>query len=361
MRRSLIHGLNERDMQAVVNAFNLNAFYFPNLFPLRFTPVLNWKTLAGDKGIPVAADVVSYDSTAPTKTREVVKKLTGDISKIEIKRTMGESKLNEYNQLLNYAGSDAGRLELVRFIYDDVEFCFTGVNARLEWLALRALSTGKIILSKQNNAGIITENAVDFQIPTNQKKGVSVVWNAANLQTATPITNIRAIVTDAKKKGKRFQYILMDQDTFDVMKSTKEVIDFAANWVLKATGLALTPSQENINTALSADGLPQIKIIDSLITLENSEGARSIVAPWETGCIAFVPELKVGTTWHGPLAAENVDSPAMKVKRGHVLISKWGTEEPVTEITKASANAFPALNDPDSMWLVNTLATSWSL
>ncbi|MBW6491949.1 MAG: major capsid protein [Lentimicrobium sp.] len=361
MRKSLIHGLNEKDMQAVVNSFNLNAFYFPALFPLRFTPSLNWKTLAGDKGVPVAADVVSYDATAPTKTREVVKKLTGDIPKIEIKRTLGESKLNEYAQLLNYAGTEAGRMELVRFIYDDVEFCFSGVNARLEWLALRALSTGKIVLSKANNAGIVTEEAVDFQIPGTHKKGATVVWSAATLATAKPITDIRAIVTAAKKKGKKLEYILMSRDTFDLMKSTTEVINFAANWVLRATGLSLTPTQENINTALMAEGLPQIKIVESFVTLESNDGTRTVVEPWQAGIITFAPSLNVGTTWHGPMAAENVDSPAQKVKRGHVLISKWGTDEPVTENTKGTANAFPAINDPDELWLVDTTATSWSI
>ena len=361
MRRSLIQGLNESDMQAVVNSANLNPFYFPTLFPLRFTPLLSWKTLAGDKGIPVAADVVSYDATAPTKTREVVRKLTGDIPKIDIKRVMGESKLNEYYQLLQYAGTDAGRLELVRFIYDDVNFCWTGVNARLEWLALRALSTGKIILSKENNAGVVTENAVDFQIASTQKKGASVVWSTANLETAKPITDIRTVVAAAKKKGKKFQWLIMDQETFDLMRASKEVIEFAANWVLRATGLELMPTRENINMALAADGLPQIKVVDSQITLEDADGTRTVVEPWETGCIAFVQDIKVGTTWHGPQAIEKIESKAVRVKREHVVISKWGTEEPVTEITKGSANAFPSLNDPSGIYLLNTKGTTWTI
>lgn len=361
MRKTLIYGLTERDMQAVVNTYNLNSFYFASLFGLRFTPTLSWKTLAGDKGVPVAADVVAYDSTSPTKTREVVRKISGDIPKIEIKRVMGESKLNEYNQLLNYANGDAGKLELVRFVYDDVEFCFTGVNARLEWLALRALSTGKIILSASNNGGIVTEEAVNFQIPETQKKGVSVTWEASNSATAKPITNIRSIVKDAKKIGKRIGFMLMNQDTFDNMCLAKEVVDFSANWALRATNLALTPNLDAVNSALSNERLPQIRIIDSLVTLENENGTRTVVDPWEDGVVTFVETLSVGTTWYGPMAAEMVDSPATKVKRGHVLISKWGEDEPVSENTKATANAFPAINDPDGVWLLNTLGATWTL
>lgn len=360
MRKSLMQGLNERDMQAVVNTLNLNDFYYSTLFPLQFTPTLTWKTLAGDKGVPVAADVIAYDSSAPIKTREVVKRLTGDIPKIDIKRVLGETKINEYNQLLSYANTDQGRLALVKFIYDDVDFCFRGVNARLEWLAIRALSTGKITLSKDNNHGIITETAVDFQVPTTNKKGVAVVWSGANADTAKPITNIRAVVKLARKAGKKLGFVIMNQTTFEVLAACKETIDFAASWVQQATGLTRLPSLEAVNTALKSESLPMIKIVESYISIEAPDGTRTVVEPWEEGCVTFVSELAIGTTWHGPQAAESTDSPAIKTKRGHILIQKWGENEPVQEVTKGSANAFPSLNDPDAIWMLDTLHANWS-
>lgn len=360
MRKSLIQGLNEKDVQAVVNTLTLNDFYYSTLFPLEFTPTLTWKTLAGERGVPVAADVISYDASAPKKTREIVEKLSGDIPKIDIKRVMGESKLNEYNQLLAYASTDAGKIALVKFMFDDVEFCFKGVNARLEWLALRALSTGKIILSKANNNGVVTETAVDFQVPGDNKKGVSVVWSAAKAATATPITNIRAIVKLARKAGKKLAYIIMNQTTFDIMAGCAETVAFAASWVEKATQLTRLPSLEAVNVALKAENLPQIKIVESYITIEVADGTRTVVEPWQEGCVTFIQDLAVGTTWHGPQAAETSDSPSIKAKRGHILIQKWGNNEPVEEVTKGSANAFPSLNEPSSIWMLDTLNAAWS-
>ena len=45
------------------------------------------------------ADVISFDASAPQKTREVISKLSGDIPKTAVKRGMNESDYNEYKQL----------------------------------------------------------------------------------------------------------------------------------------------------------------------------------------------------------------------------------------------------------------------
>lgn len=359
MKSSLIQGLKEKDMQAVVNSYNLNEFYFPSLFPLKFSPNLTWKTLEGDEGAAVAADVVSYDATAPRKTRKVVAKMQGDIPKIDIARDKSERDLNEYYQLLNYAKTSDGAKALVDFIYDDVEFCFKGVNARLEWLALRALSTGKIVLDSSNNNGIVTEQAIDFQVPTANKSGVSVIWSTA--ATAKPFTNIRAKVKAAKAAGIRLNYALMDQDTFDYMVATTEVQQQAAAWAVAAAGLEMAPDLNNVNSFMKRNNLPEIKIIDSYITLESQDGSKVVVSPWQAGVVALVPSLVAGNTYHAPLADEQVEgSVAVKAKRGHVLIKKFSVEEPLKETTKGMANAFPALAISQKMYLMDALQTTWT-
>lgn len=358
-------GVSEKDMAAYVSTLILPDMVYPSLFPLKFTPTLSWKSLRSESGVPVAADVVSWDASAPTKTRDVVGRASGDIPKIEIKRNMGESKLNEYRQLLNYAGSDTGMRELIRFVYDDVDFVWKGVNARLEWLALKALSTGAISLTAANNEGLVTETDVNFNIPTDNKIGVNgltakVAWTSALAATSKPISNIKEIVKTAKAKGRRLSYMLMSQETFDAMSVSAETIAYAASWVVKATNLALTPNLESVNASLRAIGLPEIRIIDSLVTLENKLGIRTTANPWDVGKVTFVSDLSVGSTWHGPIAAEDVPTEAVKTKREHVLIQKWGQVEPTMEFTKGTANAFPVLNDPDAIWIYDSLNNSFT-
>lgn len=363
MRKSLIQGLSEKDMMAVLRTYDLNPFYYPTLMPLRFTPTLTWKTLAGDLGVPVAADVVSFNSSAPKKTRDVVQRLSGDIPKIEVAREKEETDLNEYNQLLHYAsaGGEGAQRALVEFIYNDVEFCWSAVNARLEWLALRGISSGKVVLDNNNNNGIVTETLVDFQVPTANKKGVAVVWSVANKATAKPIDDIKTIVNLAKANGYMVNFMLMNSDTFDAMAQTDQVVDATAGWVIQATGIdALTPDLGAVNRMLQNRNLPQIRIIDSLVTIEKRDGTRTVVDPWEEGVVTFVPSLVCGNTFHAPLADELVrDSAAMKAKREHVMIKKFSEEDPVKEITKGLANAFPVWATSQRSFLLDTLDTSW--
>lgn len=358
MRKSLVQGLNEKDMQAVINTYNLNPYYYPTLFPLGFTPTLTWKALTADTGIPVMADVVSYDASSPRKTREVVSRASGDIPKIMIGRDKEESAINEYNALLHYAkdGGDAAKA-ILDWIYDDTEFVWKGVNARLEWLALRAASTGKIELSKQNNAGVVTEIAVDFLVPAAQKTGVTVAITEANKATSKPITMLRNIKKAAKAKGAIVKFAFTDQDTLDNILVSAETIAKVAPWILKATQIDATPNLESLNKYLAAESLPTFIIIEQQLTFESSDGTRTVLTPWETGVICFSEDKVLGKTWYGPLADETVKSDALKVKRGHVLIKRFAVEEPLKECTIGMANAFPAIGNVSRKFMVDTLHT----
>jgi hypothetical protein len=340
----------------VINTYNLNPFYFPTLFPLLFTPTLNWKSLIADIGIPIMADVVSFDSTSPRKTRQVLSRAQGDIPKISFGRDKTESDLNEYNQLLHYAQtSQEAAKRILDWIYNDTEFCWTGVNARLEYLALRAASTGKVQLNKQNNAGVITEIDVDFLVPDAQKTGVAQLITEANAANSKPITVFKTLQKAAKGKGFRLMFAYMDQDTLDNILISAETVKKVAPFIMQAVDLAQPPTLDQLNKYLAQNNLPVIAVIDQQLTFEDANGTRTVLTPWEPGVVAFAAEKVLGNTFHAPLADESITSPAIKVKRGHVLIKRFAVEEPLTESTLGMANAFPALGNASRMYLLDTL------
>ena len=45
MIATLMRGLVEKDMQAVINTYDLKPYYYPTLFPLKQTYTLTWKAL----------------------------------------------------------------------------------------------------------------------------------------------------------------------------------------------------------------------------------------------------------------------------------------------------------------------------
>lgn len=359
MKKSIIQGLSEKDMKAVINTYTLNDFYWPTLFPLKFTPTLTWKELVTKMGIPVMADVVSFNSKAPRKSRRVVSRNQGDIPKIEVAYDKEESDINEYNQLLHYAGTDEGQKALLEWVYGDVENSWKGVNARIEWLSLRAMSTGRIILNSENNEGVVTEEAVTFGIPAEHKSGVTVVFRD-NAGTAKPIAKFKALKRAAKKDGIVLTDAFCRQETFDDIVATAEVQKFCAGWVSKVTNTETIPDLEGFNAIMRKNGLPVFHIIESLVTVQ-IKGKDTVVEPFEDGVITFAPGIVQGNTYHAPLADESVkDSVATKTKREHVLIKKFAEEDPVVETTKGMANAFPVWGNAQKCYLVDTLATSWS-
>ena len=95
MERSLLKEVNKKSMTARLNSRKVKPLFFPNFFGIKQVTKLTWETLTGEKGAPVMADVISYDASAPIKTRSVVGKMSGDIPKIAIKRGMKESDYNE--------------------------------------------------------------------------------------------------------------------------------------------------------------------------------------------------------------------------------------------------------------------------
>ena len=120
-------GLNEKNMQAVVDKFNLNDYYFPTIFPLKQTKFLTWKTLKTKVGLRVAADLVSRGARLSQKARNAIKRIEGDIPKIAIERKMDEEELTEYQTLLELAKTDADQIALVEAWADDLEFYWAGL------------------------------------------------------------------------------------------------------------------------------------------------------------------------------------------------------------------------------------------
>ncbi|HRY32107.1 MAG TPA: major capsid protein [Bacteroidales bacterium] len=365
MAKSKLWGLSEKDMKAYIDTFNFNDYYYPTLMPLQFSTSLSIKYLKNNYGIAVAADVVSHDATLPTKARPGVFRVDGEIPKIGMKMPMKESQLNEYQNLYQYArsGDTAAQRQLLDVVYDDLKMCFDGINQRLDWIALKALSLGKVSLSSTDNEGVVTAADIDFLVPTANKSGVSVVWSVANAATAKPITDLKAKMKTARQAGTIIKYALMNQDTFDIMVQIDEVQKLTAPYLAAATSAYLVPTLAQVNAAFSAKGLPEVKIIERYVNIEIN-GSQTTGNPFTDNVVTLVPDLVVGNTVWANLAEElaaNSGSSAYRVRRGPVMLKKWCNEEPYVEYTAGVANALPVWGSANRSYLIDTNhASTWN-
>lgn len=259
MIQTLMRGLVEQDMQAVVESYDLKAYYYPSLFPLKESYTLTWKALEAQTGLKIAADLVARGASIDKKTREAIARLQGDIPKIAIKRTKNDEELGEYDIMVAMTSKNPDLRALVDVWAEDTNFCWNGVAARLEWMALQQISLGKITLTNENNGSVISEYDVDYSIDASHKVGFqtgSASW--ANSTAAKPITkDFKAVVTAAKKEGVSLKFAFMSLDTFATFSETVEVQKICASFAANALGVAQTPSVEQVNTALR--GLPYLR------------------------------------------------------------------------------------------------------
>jgi len=335
--------------------------YYPDFFPIKYVNTLKYETLVGSKGNRVAADVVSYNSSAPEKTRKIISNLTGDIPPIRMKKIMKETDINDYNVMK--AMANTGIQPLLDLVFGDVDACVDGVNARLEWLAIQAMAGGTITLSTTNSAGLVTEDAIDFQLPTANKEvegAANYYWTTGAYSTNIPITDIETIVAEAKTIGSKIKYIVMNLSKFVAFQTSTQVQNYCGYGYVAGAIFRPIPTLEQANVMLASHGLPQIVVIDTSITIETVAHGQTSYDPWlnsssEDRYVLFAPELPLGNMLVGPIAMEtNAPKQATIVKKGHILVSKFSTGDPISEITLGETNAFPSWPTIGDCYILDT-------
>ena len=367
MQKSLMRGLNEKDMAAVVRNYNLNDFYYPRLFPLKQTNNLTWKMLEAVAGLHIAADVISRGSTIPRKTREAIARIEGNIPKIAVSREMLEDELTEYDIAVAMASTDADLQQLVEFWANDTEFVWTGVASRTEWIALKQISLGKVSFTTSNNAAVVTKQDVDYQLASGQKVGVNTSYAAGT--SGKPFSkDIPSVLKYGKANfGATYKVAFCNPATFELLAQQDETIKRCASVFENAIPINDTPSVANVNAYMNRKpelfhGMKFV-IIDQEITLELADGTRSTGNPFNDNVILFSESEVLGNTfWKTPIDAKKMaGSVAEKVMHGHTLIKKYSEESPVKEVTEGIANLFPAWNLAGRSMLMQVNSTSWNI
>src|SRR5690606_25911887 len=75
-------------------------------------------------------------------------------------------------------------------VYNDIEFCSVAPHKRVDWMITKLLSNaGKLSFTNENNVGVVTQYDVDFEIPAENKSGVSVVWS--DTENSDPLLDLK--------------------------------------------------------------------------------------------------------------------------------------------------------------------------
>lgn len=360
--------IDQPSLQAEVDSYVPGkGFAWRDLFPLRYTPKFDLKGIEGKEGIPISADRVAFNTKAPLKTRKTVGSWTGTLEKIAISREKDEIEINEYNDLKTIAAAadtdKAAKQHIVDLIYDDVEFCNDGMDAKVELDAMRIASHGVKTYNKEIDGENATEDIINFNVPAENFYGVGADTEKWSASTADGIGMIMKMVKAIQKSGKKKPaYCFMEQQAFDNLcaqeKTAKRLFTASAlknDMIFTAERVTL----DNINNYLASKGMPRIAVLDTWVTVQDKNGKETTMKPWAENVVVLSLTAQLGWTWYKTVPqVQNTE--ALQAYGAFYKTTRYSELNPMLEVTMAEAYVQPALINRSSMMFLNTENTEWA-
>ena len=354
-----MEGLNSKVLQAYINAIPKDLTY-TSYFPLKSNPFFSWKTISNQLAQPnVAAELQSDNASVARKRRDVMQSATGDLPLMSISREMARGKIKEYQIALALAKGNATATELVQMWADDVSFCYNGVQAEYEYIAWALISNAGVLgFSLSNNVHFSNEFDLDYQVDSTQKTANTIAW--ATAATATPIEDFQAVMKASKPLGLNLKDVWINQDNFYLLQNTKQMKELTQIYIGGAAIAQSVPSLEEINASIKKvtylAGLT-IHVVDQQITREAKDGTRTSANPFADHVAVFTESTVLGSSQYSIL--EQNDPAIIYAQRENTLIKKYGTAEPVSEITIGESDGIPVLDTAYRNWYLKTNTVAW--
>lgn len=348
-------------VQARLNTIDAKPFLFGTYFPVKRINGFKWVTVMNQlNGSHVAADIHTDNGSIIRKQRPVFETAMGDVPFISISREKNRSEIKDYQTALAFS-PDSDATKMVQYWGEDVDFCFNGVQAELEYIAWALVSNaGKLSFTTANNATFANEFNLDYGVTNEQKVYTATDWGASS--SADIIGDLGKLVKKAKNElnlNPKFAFISLDQ--LYKICSAEQIIKACASYLANAVGMAQTPDLTQVNQMLAKqawlNGI-QLRVIDQTITRESFGGSQSSANPFASDTIVLAESEKLGTTQYDILAEDNPS--VIRAERAHTVIKKYGTIEPTAEITIGQADAVPVFDSVYRNLYVKTGTTDWA-
>lgn len=355
--------IDRPSMEVAVNSYKPgNGLAWPQLFPLKYTPNFDLKGIEGDDGIPVSADRVAFNSKAPIKTRRTVGSWSGRLGKIAVSREKDEIQINEYQDLKAKAANNtedkATAAYLVDLVYEDTDFCNKAMDYRVELDALRIGCSGKQTYDKKLDGDIVTEDLINFNVPKENFIGVTTSW--ADADNADALEDIHKAQELISKQGlPKPRYAIMEKMKFEQIVAQRSV---ARRLFPRADQNLITAdmiSLQSINTYMSGKGWPTLLILESYVTIEQKDGSRETIKPWNENVCVLSPEPRLGYTYHKSVPMLQ-NTAALQAQSEYYKMTRYSEVNPLKEVTMAEAYVQAALSNRKSLVFINTTDTKWN-
>lgn len=291
----------------------------------------------------VAADIVAMDSPLPPKKRDAIAHSNGELPKIGMKKILRETQINAINIMIARGASFAN---VARKLVDDSVACSNGIDEKLEYCFLTALSDGYILVEDENNAG--SGIRVNFNFMPENSFGVET-------KGQVELDDIERVLNAADQRGDTITQIAIAKSTYNKLRATRGAKELAANYkgqVYTPSTALPTPTATVFDEAFADQygGVTFLKI-DRSVKIEKN-GHQKNVKPFNPDKLTFLTSNEVGAMVYSTLAESTnpVQGVEYSTIDGFKLISKYSKTDPLQEFTAGQALALPVLENIDQIY-----------
>lgn len=339
--------LATRFTEKVNDTKNPLTYLYKTMLRPELSPDLKWDALSINKSI-VAADVVSMDSPLPLKKRDAISTASGTIPKLGMKMDKSEKLLTDI-QIMQARG--ATEAQIVQKIFEDTPRVIGGIYERLEYMFLKALSTGIMLVPDSENVGAGIR--VNFGYKESNKFGVQTKWGEEDY---APLSDIERVITLAAEKGDIITTIALDRASYNLIRKSDEAKTLYAASIGNFTGNAqLIPTPTQFDAIVSDEYKVKFLVIDRSVRYEKN-GKQTPVKPFAENTLVFLTTEQVGTLVYGILAEETNPVAGVEYQKvdSYILVSKYSKNDPLREFTSSQALVLPVIENVESIYLMNT-------
>ena len=267
--------LDYENYQEYVNDIFANKYNTPNTEGFPWADLIqvgfDYSQIEAETGGYTMATIVSPDGKGGVKSFETVKMSTGRIPRMKHEFSIDEGTMREMAVLAAEAGGVSPRMQAAinKALYTSTDELLGGNHMSLKYQRNQVVSTGKYIVTPENNPDGIASLTFDFKIPADNKQGcggfgsygVKAAWSD---NTADPIGDLRDMVQFADDNLLDYGHFEMSQKKFrqfmahpNVRKQVLTTMNANADLANLSTVLI---TDKSITDVLIGIGLPSIKV-----------------------------------------------------------------------------------------------------
>lgn len=313
---------------------------------------LNFEELIGQYNLSVAAATLDSSGKSPLMGTEGLETMKSKVLNHQMAYSM---PIEEYRKILQILDSrmltdEQRKQQLIELMWGNVTKVVNAVQSKLDIIFLGALSNeGVFTFDANNNPEGGVRGTIDYNMPEENKIGVTLDWNDSNKSNVDCLEDIQAVV-DAAQDKVTFSKMLMSQSRLSYMLKNKKLKQSVFGTDKSGTPLMLNA----LNDFLRANDMPTVEVIRRITRIQNHNKLTEY-KPWNDKNIVFVPEGKLGVIKNAYADNELRQEPGVTYSNyGRIRISQWGVGETQNangvEFTKAQSLSLPVITEINGIY-----------